>query len=112
MSHKTPKPPAHLSAKTRRWFSSVCNEFELDEHHVRLLELACEAWDRCQAARAVIDRVGMVYEDRFGAPRSRPEIAIERDARLGFSRLLRELDLDVTPPVDASRPPALRSIRN
>jgi phage terminase small subunit len=112
MTHKKTQPPAHLSAKTRRWFASVCNEFELEEHHLRLLELACESWDRCQAARAVIDMEGMIYEDRFGAPRSRPEIAIERDSRLSFSRLLRELDLDVAPPVDASRPPALRSIRS
>ena len=111
MTHKTPQPPAHLTAKTRRWFASVCNEFELEEHHLRLLELACEAWDRCQAARAVIDKEGMIYVDRFDAPRARPEIVIERDCRLAFARLVRELDLDLAPPVDASRPPALRSIR-
>ena len=28
---------------------------------MRLLELACESWDRCQAAREIIDREGMVY---------------------------------------------------
>ena len=111
MTQKSHKPPRYLSAPTRRWFASVCAEYELEAHHLRLLTLACESWDRCQQARAVIDKEGMVYEDRFGAPRSRPEISIERDSRLSFSRLLRELDLDVAPPVEASRPPALRSIR-
>jgi phage terminase small subunit len=111
MHHRTPAPPKHLSAKTRRWFAAVCNDFELEDHHVRLLELACEAWDRTQAARAVIDAEGMVYTDRFGAPRARPEIAIERDSRLAFARLVRELDLDIDPPPESSRPPALRSNR-
>ena len=30
--------------------------------------------------------------------RARPEIAIERDSRIGFLRGLRELDLQVEPP--------------
>lgn len=107
----TQKPPAHLSAKTRRWFASVCDGYELEDHHLRLLELACETWDRCQAAREIIDREGMIYVDRFDTPRARPEVAIERDCRLAFARLVRELDLDVAPPVEASRPPALRSVR-
>ena len=111
MTHKTQKPPPHLSAPTRRWFASVCNSFELEPHHLRLLALACESWDRCQQARKILDREGLTYDDRFGAPRARPEITVERDAKTSFSRLVRELDLDVAPPVDTIRPPALRSIR-
>jgi len=37
-------------------------------------------------------------------PRPRPEVAIERDARLAFARLLRELDLGAPPPMEP-RPP-------
>jgi hypothetical protein len=47
---------------------------------------------------------GLTYEDRFGCPRARPEIAVERDSRIGFARLVRELGLDVNNPDDA-RPP-------
>ena len=111
MTHRPPKPPRHLRAKTRRWFTSVCSNYELEEHHLRLLTLASEAWDRCEQARQILDREGLTYDDRFGAPRARPEITVERDSRLAFSRLVRELDLDVAPPVEGSRPPALRSIR-
>jgi phage terminase small subunit len=105
------KPPKHLRPATRRWFAGVLEQYELEEHHVRLLTLAGEAWDRCVAARQAIDEHGMVYADRFGAPRSRPEVAIERDSRLSFTRLIRELDLDVGQPAVPSRPPALVSNR-
>jgi hypothetical protein len=41
-----------------------------------------------------------------------PAIAIEQDSRLGFARLIRELDLDTEPPVsNRVGPPALFSNR-
>jgi hypothetical protein len=89
----------------------VLEDYALEEHHVRLLTLASESWDRAEQAREVLDRDGLTYVDRFGAPRSRPEIAIERDSRVAFARLIRELDLDTNSPAESSRPPALRSNR-
>jgi len=107
-----PKPPKHLRPETRRWFAKVCSEFELEEHHIRLLTLACEAWDRAAQAREALAVHGTVFVDRFGCPRARPEVAIERDSRLSFTRVLRELDLGTEPPPAASRPVALRSNRS
>jgi hypothetical protein len=104
------QPPKHLRADTASWFKSVLSEYELDQHHVRLLVKARESWDRSEEARELIKQHGMTYEDRFGAPRARPEVAIERDSRLAFARLVRELGLDVAPPLD-SRPPALKANR-
>jgi hypothetical protein len=77
----------------------------LESHHLRLLVLAGEAWDRGQQARAAIAEHGPVYTDRFGQPTVRPEISIERDSRIAFARLLRELALDVSVP--DSRPPGI-----
>lgn len=105
-----PNPPKHLRPNTRKWWKSVVEEWELDEHHVRLLTLAAEAWDRCQEAREILAREGLTYTDRFGQPVSRPEVAIEKDSRIAFARLLRELDLD-SEPMQESRPPAMRSNR-
>ena len=105
------KPPRHLSREVKKWFAQVVESYELEPHHLRLLALAAESWDRTCQARAIIDELGMTYEDRFGAPKARPEISIERDSRLAFVRIIRELDLDVDPPAQASRPPALRSVR-
>ncbi|WP_008549704.1 P27 family phage terminase small subunit [Bradyrhizobium sp. CCGE-LA001] len=103
-------PPKHLRADTASWFESVINDFELDSHHIRLLTKACEAWDRSELAREALAKYGMTYQDRFGAPRARPEVAIERDSRLAFARLVRELGLDVAAPAD-TRPPALKANR-
>lgn len=107
----SPRPPRHLQPATRRWFASVVDGYELEEHHVRLLTLAGEAWDRCGQARQAIATHGLTFTDRLGNVRARPEVSIERDARLAFARLVRELDLDVDPPSAPSRPPALPSNR-
>ena len=99
----TPKPPAHLRAATKRWFKSVIGDFTLEGHHVRLLTLACEAWDQAQTAREVLDSDGQTFLDRFGQPKARPEVGILQNARISFARLLRELAIDVDAPAE-SRP--------
>ena len=48
---------------------------------------------------------GLTYLDRFGVPRGAAEVAIERDSRLAFARLIRELDLDQAG--DPDRPPRI-----
>lgn len=102
-------PPTHLRPETASWWKAVVAEFDLEQHHIRLLRLACEAWDRGQEAREAIAQHGSVYVDRFGQPRARPEIAIERDARIAFARLMRELALDVDGPDESGRPPQIGS---
>jgi len=110
-----PVAPAHLQPATKTWWHSCVREFELDSHHVRLFQAVSESWDRLQQAREILDREGLVYLDRFGAPRSRPEVAIERDSRIAFARLLRELAFDVSEPEETRAPDivgkaALRSV--
>ena len=100
--------PKHLKPATRKWFDSVLESYELEPHHLRLLTLAAQAWDEAELARKALEEHGYTYEDRFGAPRSRPEVAIQRDARLGLVRVLRELALDINEPPAGSRPPPIR----
>lgn len=102
------RAPQHLQKATRAWWKSVEEDYFLEPHHIRLLTLAAEAWDRTEEARKAVEKYGLTYIDRFDQPRARPEVSIERDSRLAFARLLRELDLDVDPPASASRPPAIR----
>ena len=106
MKNEQPKPPSHLSAESREWWVSVVEDFKLDPHHLRLLTLAAEAWDRTQQARRALLKHGITYTDRFDQPKARPEVSIERDSRVAFARLLRELALDVDPPAE-SRPPTI-----
>jgi len=87
-------------------------DYLLEPHHLRLLQAAVEAWDRYQQARAALAKHGLTFEDEKGMVRARPEVAIERDSRIAFARLIRELDLDVDAPAEPRpRPPALRSNR-
>jgi len=77
-----------------------------------LLQAAGEAWDRYQQARTALAEHGLTFTDDKGMVRARPEAAIERDSRIAFARLIRELDLDTDGPAEPrSRPPALRSNR-
>jgi P27 family predicted phage terminase small subunit len=104
-----PPPPDHLSAEMKAWWLQVTTDFELDRHHLLLLEGACEAWDRAAQARAALVEHGLTFTGRDGQPKTRPEVNIERDARITFARYLRELDLDEPPP--QARPPGLHSNR-
>ena len=79
------QPPRNLAPETATWWSSVMEEFELEEHHVRLLTLACEAYDAAQEARKVLQNQGRVFVDRFGQPKARPEVAIQRDSAISFA---------------------------
>jgi len=63
------------------------------------LQSACEAWDLYQHARAELATNGLTFTDAKGMIRARPEAAIARDARTSFLRALRELKLDVEPPL-------------
>jgi phage terminase small subunit len=103
--------PRHLRAATRRWMQSVLERWELEEHHRRLLQLAGEAWDRGQRARAQLATDGLTVETKAGGPRLHPCVKVQEQAEIAFARLVRELDLDIDPPAEARRPPVLRSMR-
>ena len=107
-----PKPPPHLTEPTKAWWSEVVRDYALEPHHLRLLQAACESWDRLQQARELLAADGLVVEGREGGVRPHPCVAIERDSRIGFARLVRELDLDTDPPTSMrSAPVPLRSNR-
>lgn len=104
--------PSHLSEDATAWWNAVLADYDLEPHHLRLLQSAAEAWDRQQQARkALADHGGLTFVDQNGAIRSHPCVAHERDARIAFARLLRELDLDAGPPSETRRPPAIHSNR-
>lgn len=101
------KAPGHLNSETKKWFIQVADTYDLEPHHLRLLTLACEAWDRCtQARKELLKQKTLTVVDRYGQIKARPEVQIERDSRIAFARLLRELNLSEESP--DSRPPALK----
>lgn len=105
-------PPSYLSEVMQDWWRTVLADYDLDRHHLHLLEAACGAWDRMIEARTALDANGLTYADQNGCPKPRPEVTIEKDSRIAFARLVRELDLDEAPPPEPrGRPPGLRSNR-
>jgi phage terminase small subunit len=91
--HSNQTAPEHLASSTRAWFDHIVSTFELESHHIRLLTLAGEAWDRCQEARARLAAEGLTVSGREGL-KTHPCIAIERDARAAFASLVKQLGLD------------------
>jgi hypothetical protein len=43
MTTATTKPPSHLGAASRRWYAATVEKYELEDHHLRLLQAAAEA---------------------------------------------------------------------
>lgn len=87
-----------LKPATQQWFDQTAEHFAMDPAQRRVLLLAAQAWDRSQQARAILATEGIVVEDRFGQRKQHPAIAIERDSRWHFAKLLRELGMALDPP--------------
>jgi phage terminase small subunit len=93
-----PAPPPHLQPATQAWWIEVVATFAIQSHEYRTLEVAAVSWDVAETARAVVAAQGLSYTDSKGMIRSRPEVAIARDARVAFLRAMRELELGAVPP--------------
>ena len=102
--------PSHLSKDSAAWFNRTVALYAMDEYHLKLLTLACEAWDRAVQARKGIEKHGPTFVDRHGSRKPSPEIMIEKDSRTAFARLLREIGLDLASEPKSS-PPALPANR-
>ncbi len=90
---KPPDPPPHLSKKMKEFWRGVFELKNLQPYQVLILVKACEAYDRAEQARRILKEEGLTYEDRFKQPRSRPEVAIERDGKALFAKLLSQIHL-------------------
>jgi phage terminase small subunit len=98
-----PRPPKHLSSPSRRLWRETVEAYELERHHLELLERACRSLDTALEAEEIIRSAGLVVEGRYGV-RAHPAVAIARDARTQFARLLREIDLEGVATTDARIP--------
>jgi P27 family predicted phage terminase small subunit len=104
------RPPKHLKAAGSRLWRKVLESFALeDEHHLLMLQTACECADRLAECRDLIATQGVTVLDRYGVPKGHPALAAERDARVGLLRTLRELGLDAAAGEEYSRPQTLLS---
>jgi P27 family predicted phage terminase small subunit len=100
------RAPKHLTAASKRFYERIAADYTLEPHHLRLLQLLCEAWDRGQEARKILHKEGLVIDHERLGKRPHPAAGIEKDSRTAVARLLRELNLSEEP--DDNRPPRLK----
>lgn len=81
-----PVAPKHLRTGTAEWYAQIVKDYELESHHLRILLLACEAWDTYCTAREAVDTHGMTFiNSKVGDVKMRPEVSIMRDSKDRFS---------------------------
>ena len=91
---KTPPAPKALSPATRRLWSRILADFQIDDAaHLKLLEVTLLALDRAEALRVEIDRTGPTTTDRFGQLKPNVLLPAERDARSQFMTGIKALGL-------------------
>ena len=94
----------------KTWWTETVTTNRLVSNELRVLQVACESWDRKEQARKAILEHGLSYEDAKGLIRQRPEVLIEANASASFVRCLDKLKLS-EPVVDERSqiwPPRLR----
>lgn len=101
------KPPDYLKKSGKRFFKEISNTYELEEHHLEILALASQCLDRLDQARSQIKSEGIFLKDRFEKLYLNPAIRLEKENKILFARLIRELNLDIEPPKELGRPPGL-----
>jgi P27 family predicted phage terminase small subunit len=105
-SFQPPPAPKYLSAPAKRWWKRLHEEYELNApDQLLLLESALQGFDRWKQAQAIIDKDGLVLEDRFKQKKIHPAALAERDAKQTMLRALRQLGLDIVAPNEIGRPP-------
>lgn len=107
---RIPKAPAGVSDTMKAFWKQVTQGWELDPHHLAVLEIACKSWDRASEAAAAVAIEGPFFSDRHGNRKAHPGIAIELQSRKMFVACLRELGLDVKAP-EPPRAPVLPHYR-
>ena len=88
-------PPRGLCASARRVWVAVFERYRLEQHHAQILLEALKSLTRAEEAKALLDRDGCVFVDRFGQPRPHPATVVERDCRAAFIKGITALGLDI-----------------
>ena len=97
------KYPKDLRKEGKKFYKDIFTSYEFEEHHLKILEQACRCLDRITEARERIAVDGLYVKDRYGSLKEHPGAKTERDNRVLFARLVRELGLDLAD--NETRPP-------
>lgn len=98
--------PKHLK-ESSKIYEEVTLNHDLEAQQLATLQVACEAYDRSEEARFIIQKEGITFNDKNGYPKKHPAVAIKESAESLYNRSMRELALDY----DTKEPPGKRPVR-
>ncbi|MEX5259582.1 P27 family phage terminase small subunit [Kocuria sp. CPCC 205263] len=87
-----PRTPRNLGSKGRRIWDTVTAEFEIEEHNIPLLEIACRTADKVQALEKEIENHGYTIASPQGL-RANPALAEQRAHIKQLATILATLNL-------------------
>ncbi|MBK9166262.1 MAG: hypothetical protein IPM24_02225 [Bryobacterales bacterium] len=94
-------PPKHLSQESKREWRALTAAYSIDEAGFHLLEQFFEAKERRSAARAIVDRDGLMIDGRLKDQKiAHPMLQVERDSAAVMTRAWRLLGFDLEPARD------------
>jgi hypothetical protein len=99
-----PAPPRTLSTASRQIWRTVHAKFELELDKVAILATVLQAADRRDAARAIVDRDGLVITVGKST-RAHYLLSVIKDCDQVILRGWRQLQFDVSPTGPMGRPP-------
>jgi hypothetical protein len=92
-----PKPPRPLGKHGQSLWDRVMSEYAIaDSGGIEMLTLACQALDRAESLRAMIDQDGEVIRSRNG-PKEHPALRSELANRAFVARTLVKLGINSEP---------------
>jgi hypothetical protein len=87
------KIPEFLGETGRKWAERVVKSFKFSDHEIEAVWQAAGCLDRITEAQKGIAENGAVVENRHHELKANPSVALERDNKILFCRLCRELNL-------------------
>ena len=100
-----------LSDEAQNWVDYCGCKFLLEPHEQMLLLQAAQVHDEIAQAKALVVKEGLTIKTDRGSKKSNPAVAILRDARTMFAKLVKQLDLGAElPPIPGMRPHRKRPV--
>jgi phage terminase small subunit len=97
--------PEGLSERVQALWTEITETWDMERHHLVLLEEALRALDRITEARTEIKKHGIVVKTKSGYSRANPALQVERDAGNRFLATWKAIGFDMEPPKEVGRPP-------
>lgn len=96
------KIPDYIQENGQKWLKKLFLEYSFDKSEIETCFQAAGCLDRIAQAQQAIMEHGLLQEDRHGMLKVNPGVLVERDNKILFARLCRELG--VTGPDDSRLP--------